>query len=364
METLEMIDKLKQNYSGKRVFLTGHTGFKGSWMLAVLKDLGAEVKGYALDPEGKPDLYTLLSGDKICNSVIADIRNKDKLVKELHTFQPDFVFHLAAQSLVRVSYDKPIETFETNVLGTTYVLEAVRHLERQCSVVIVTTDKVYENRETWDAYKEDDPLGGFDPYSSSKAAAEIVTASYRKSFFMPDRFSYHRTSVASARAGNVIGGGDWAKDRIVPDLVRALSKDEVLTVRNPESVRPWQHVLEPVCGYLLLGAKMQEEPEKFATAYNFGPMEADNLKVRELVEKSLQIWGSGSYKELPDIQAPHEAGLLRLDINKAMKELGWKPKWNSEKALKMTLDWYKDYKADAIGITDRQINEYLKETKI
>ncbi len=360
MEALEMIEKLKHSYHGKKVFVTGHTGFKGAWMLAVLKNLGAKVKGYALDPEGQTNLYTLLNGDKLCNSVIADIRNKEKLDKEIHLFQPDFVFHLAAQSLVRVSYDKPVETFETNVIGTTYLLEAVRRLERQCSVVIVTTDKVYENRETWDAYKEDDPLGGFDPYSSSKAAAEIVTASYRKSFFMPDRFSYHRKAVASARAGNVIGGGDWAKDRIVPDLVRALSNNHTLTVRNPESVRPWQHVLEPVCGYLLLGARLQEEPQKFATAYNFGPLEADNLMVRELVEKSLKIWGSGSYKELPDVQAPHEAGLLRLNISKAINELGWKPKWDSEKALKMTLNWYKSYKVDAQAITESQIAEYLE----
>ena len=359
METLEMIEKLKHSYKGKKVFVTGHTGFKGSWMLAVLKNLGAKVKGYALDPDGQTNLYDLLNGDKLCNSVIADIRNKEKLDKEIHNFQPDFVFHLAAQSLVRVSYDKPVETFETNVGGTTYVLEAVRKLERQCSVVIVTTDKVYENRETWDAYKENDPLGGFDPYSSSKAAAEIVTASYRKSFFMPERFSYHRKAIASARAGNVIGGGDWAKDRIVPDLVRALSQNQTLTVRNPDSVRPWQHVLEPVCGYLLLGAKMQEDPHKFATAYNFGPLEADNLKVRELIEKGLEIWGSGSYKELPDLQAPHEAGLLRLDINKAMKELHWKPKWSSEKALQMTLNWYKSYKIDPQAITEDQITEYL-----
>ena len=354
-----MIEKLKHTYKGKRVFVTGHTGFKGSWMLAVLKTLGAEVKGYALDPEDQPNLYSLLNGDKYCSSVIADIRHKDKLAKEIHSFQPDFVFHLAAQSLVRVSYDKPVETFETNVIGTTYLLEAVRKLERQCSVVIVTTDKVYENRETWDAYKEDDPLGGFDPYSSSKAAAEIVTASYRKSFFMPERFSYHRKAIASARAGNVIGGGDWAKDRIVPDLVRALSTDQILTVRNPESVRPWQHVLEPVCGYLFLGSRMQEDPQNFATAFNFGPLEADNLMVRELVEKSLKIWGSGSYKELPDVQAPHEAGLLRLNINKAMNQLGWKPKWNSEKALQMTLEWYKSYKEDVQAITENQIAEYL-----
>ena len=356
---MEIKQRLLDNYKGKKVFVTGHTGFKGSWMLSVLKTLGANVKGYALAPEGSPNLYDLIDGDHLCSSVVEDIRHKEKLEEEIQKFQPDFIFHLAAQSLVRVSYDKPVETFETNVLGTTYLLEAVRKLNKQCSVVVVTTDKVYENRETWDAYKENEPLGGFDPYSSSKAAAEIVTASYRKSFFNPDQYASHYKSIASARAGNVIGGGDWATDRIIPDLVRAFSKDETLIVRNPESVRPWQHVLEPVCGYLLLGAMMHQSPEKFDTAFNFGPMEADNLRVRELVEKSLKIWGSGAYEEQVDKNAPHEAGLLRLDIGKAMKELGWKPRWNSEKALEMTLNWYKNYKADPLAITESQIEEYL-----
>jgi CDP-glucose 4,6-dehydratase len=361
MEDVEMIAKLKQTYSGKKVFVTGHTGFKGSWLLAILKYLGAEVKGYALDPEEEPNLYTLLNGDKMCNSVIADIRNKEKLIKEMHSFQPDFVFHLAAQSIVRTSFDKPIETFEINVMGTTYLLEAVRRLDKQCSVIVVTTDKVYENRETWDAYHEKEPLGGFDPYSSSKAAAEIVTASYRRSFFPSSSYIYHRKAVATARAGNVIGGGDWAKDRIIPDLIRALSSNQTLTVRNPDSIRPWQHVLEPLSGYLLLGAHLHDEPEKYATAFNFGPMQEDNLRVRELIEKSLKIWGSGSFKENVDPNAPHEAMLLRLDIAKAMTELDWKPKWDSEKALQMTLGWYKEYKANPMAVTEKQIQEYFEE---
>jgi CDP-glucose 4,6-dehydratase len=359
MENVEMIDKLKKTYSGKKVFVTGHTGFKGSWMLAVLKYIGAEVKGYALDPDADPNLYSLLNGDKLCQSVIADIRNKERLTKEIISFQPDFVFHLAAQSLVRVSFDKPVDTYEVNVLGTTYLLEAIRQMEKECSVVVITTDKVYENRETWDAYKENEPLGGFDPYSSSKACAEIVTGSYRRSFFDPTVHSYHRKAVASARAGNVIGGGDWAKDRIIPDLVKALGAHRVLTVRNPDSVRPWQHVLEPVCGYLWLGAHLAEDPLKFATAFNFGPMEEDNLSVKELVEKSIRIMGTGQFKEQKEPNAPHEAKLLRLDINKAIFELGWKPKWNSEKAIQMTLDWYKNYKQNPIEITEKQIEEYL-----
>jgi len=356
-----MIEKLRANYKGKKVFVTGHTGFKGSWLLAMLKYLGAETKGYALDPDGDPSLYRLLNGDKLCQSVIADIRNKEKLSKEIHAFQPDFVFHLAAQSLVRVSFDKPVDTFEVNVMGTNYVLECVREMEKQCSVVVITTDKVYENRETWDAYKENEPLGGFDPYSSSKACAEILTASYRKSFFAPEMYPYHRKAVASARAGNVIGGGDWAKDRIIPDLIRALSKHQTLTVRNPDSIRPWQHVLEPLSGYLWLGAHLQEDPQKYASAFNFGPMEEDNLRVRELVEKSLKIWGSGSFKEQVDPNAPHEAGILRLDISKAIFDLAWKPKWNSEKALAMTLNWYKSYKINPIETTEDQIAEYFAE---
>jgi len=354
-----MIEKLKENYRNKKVFITGHTGFKGSWLLAILKYLGAEVKGYSLDPDGEPSLYNLLNGNKLCQSVIADIRNKEKLSKEIHAFQPDFVFHLAAQSLVRVSFDKPIDTFEINVLGTTYLLEAIRQLEKNCSVVIVTTDKVYENRETWDAYREDEPLGGFDPYSSSKAGAEIVTASYRKSFFAPDMYPYHRKAVATARAGNVIGGGDWAKDRIIPDLIRALTSNKVLTVRNPNSIRPWQHVLEPLAGYLWLAAHLQEDPQRFSGAFNFGPMEADNMRVRQLVEKSLEIWGSGQFKEQIDPNAPHEAGILRLDIAKVINELEWKPKWDSEKALEMTLIWYKDFKNDPSAITENQIIEYF-----
>jgi CDP-glucose 4,6-dehydratase len=359
MENVEMIEKLRKIYSGKKVFVTGHTGFKGSWMLAVLNYLGADVKGYALDPPEEPSLYKLLNGDKLCQSVIADIRNKDRLSKEVISFQPDFIFHLAAQSLVRVSFDKPVDTYEVNVLGTTYLLETIRQMEKECNVVVITTDKVYENRETWDAYKENEPLGGFDPYSSSKACTEIVTGSYRQSFFNPAVHSYHRKAIATARAGNVIGGGDWAKDRIIPDLMRAITANTVLTVRNPDSMRPWQHVLEPVSGYLWLGAHLMEDPNKFATAFNFGPMEEDNLSVRELVEKSLEILGAGSYKEQKEPNAPHEAKLLRLDINKAIFELGWKPKWNSAKALEMTLKWYMNYHSNPFEITQQQIGEYF-----
>jgi len=350
---------LPSAYRDKKVFLTGHTGFKGAWMLAILHYLGAEVMGYALEPENDNDLYNLIDGDDLCQSVMADIRKKDILAMEIKNFQPDFVFHLAAQSLVRRSFEMPAQTYETNVLGTAYVLDAFRQLEKPCVSVLITTDKVYENLESLRPYKETDPLGGFDPYSSSKAAAEIAIASYRRSFFHPDKYANHHQSVASARAGNVIGGGDRAPDRIIPDFVRALENEEPLVVRNPHSIRPWQHVLEPVVGYLYLGAKMLENPSKFASAYNFGPQAEDQLSVQELVEKALAIWGSGTYETAIDPNAPHEAKLLKLDISKAESELGWAPKWNSAKALQMTLDWYKNYKEGAMPLTMKQVEEYF-----
>jgi CDP-glucose 4,6-dehydratase len=356
---MAQFDLLKKTYSGKRVFVTGHTGFKGTWLVAILHLLGAEVKGYALAPEEETNMYALVQGDKLCSSVIADIRDKAKLKEEILAFQPDFVFHLAAQSLVRRSFEQPTETYEINVLGTAYVLDALRSMEKKCHAVIITTDKVYENREWWHPYRENDPLGGFDPYSSSKACAEISTASFRRSFFNPEKYEQHQKAVASARAGNVIGGGDWSKDRIIPDLVKAFSKDKILWMRNPDSVRPWEHVLEPLSGYLLLGAKLEQDPQKYADAYNFGPYAEDNLTVAELVKKAIKIWGSGTYQFLPDENAPHEAKLLRLDISKAINELGWKPKWNSDKALEMTLEWYKQYASGALEVTNSQIKEYF-----
>jgi CDP-glucose 4,6-dehydratase len=361
MESMVTFSSLEETYKGKRVFLTGHTGFKGSWMLAVLQRLGAEVKGYALEPETEPNLYQLMSGDKLCLSTIGDIRDREKLAAEITDFQPDFIFHLAAQSLVRKSYDNPLETYEVNVMGTGYLLDAVRRLNKPCNVVVVTTDKVYENREIDYPYKEDDPLGGFDPYSSSKACAEIVAASYRRSFFNPENLAEHQKAIATARAGNVIGGGDWARDRIIPDMVRAWSRQKPLWVRNPEAVRPWEHVLEPVVGYLLLGMRLHENPQLFAQAYNFGPHLKDNLTVGELVKRSADIWGNDvKYQFMPEAGAPHEAKLLRLDISKAINVLKWQPRWNSEQALTKTLEWYKLYNsAGAREITLKQVEEYF-----
>jgi CDP-glucose 4,6-dehydratase len=349
----------EKTYKGKKVLLTGHTGFKGSWMLAWLTQLGAVVKGYALSPENENDLYIQLDGEKLCDSVIADIRDKEKLYKEIKAFQPDFIFHLAAQPLVRRSYEEPIYTFEVNVNGTANLLESVRDLEKPCCIVIITTDKVYENKETNYAYKETDKLGGYDPYSASKAAAEIVVSSYRNSFFDKDNFQKHQKAIATARAGNVIGGGDWSKDRIVPDIIRALQSGQAVLVRNPKAVRPWQHVLEPLSGYLLLGARLVENPAKFSDGWNLGPENNDVLTVKELVEQAIKAWGKGDYSTPEQNDSPHEAGMLKLDISKARKELCWKPKMNSSEAIRKTITWYKNAtKNNSRELVIQQILQY------
>ncbi|HEY4208933.1 MAG TPA: CDP-glucose 4,6-dehydratase [Puia sp.] len=346
-------------YRNKRVFLTGHTGFKGSWMLSWLHSLGAEVKGYALAPDAGGSLYEQMGGDRYCQSVVADIRDKPRLEKEILDFKPDFIFHLAAQPLVRLSYDIPAETFEVNTLGTAYVLDAVIRLGNPCKVVLITTDKVYENKEWHYPYRERDRLGGYDPYSASKAAAEVVISSYRSSFFHPKDLGRHQKAVASARAGNVIGGGDWAKDRIIPDIVRALSRNEPVILRNPRSVRPWQHVLEPLAGYLSLGARLAEDPVKYADAWNFGPYQEDSIPVEELASIALSIWGSGSVEKPQIKDQPHEAGLLRLDIGKTTAELGWKPKMNAREAIEMTIQWYKESKGgNAAQLIERDIAKF------
>lgn len=348
---------LKDTYQNKKVFLTGHTGFKGSWMLAWLHLLNCEVKGYALAPEHPEDLYHVIKGDTLCESIIADIRQKERLEHEILNFQPDFIFHFAAQPLVRRSYQNPLETYETNVMGTAYVLEAVKKLDKPCSVVLITTDKVYENKEWIYPYRENDALGGYDPYSASKAAAEIVIASYRNSFFNANDYIIHKKGIAVGRAGNVIGGGDWSEDRLVPDIVKSLKEKKKIIVRNPNAVRPWQHVLEPIRGYLILGAKLAVDPIKFSQAYNFGPYLQDTLTVGEVVEKAIKIWGEGELELSQNINAPHEAGLLKLDINKAINELNWLPKLNAEQAIANTIDWYKGY---SLEFTMCQIKEYLK----
>jgi CDP-glucose 4,6-dehydratase len=360
VEEMVMMD-LQAVYAGKKVFLTGHTGFKGSWLLQWLHLLGAEVMGYALEPETDEDLYCLLQGDSLCHSVIADLRDATRLKQEILAFQPDFVFHLAAQPLVRLSYEIPAETFAVNAVGTAYVLDAVHHLPKPCTVVLITTDKVYENREWVHPYRETDRLGGYDPYSASKACAELIINSYAQSFFNPADFTRHQKGIASARAGNVIGGGDWAKDRIIPDIVRALGGGRAVTVRNPLAVRPWQHVLEPLGGYLLLAAKLEAEPIVYAGAWNFGPYAEDNRTVGDLVETAIGIWGSGDYEYPQLTNQPHEAGLLKLDISKATNLLGWQPKHKAAEAIALTINWYKQFHTAKNSIADytvASIREY------
>ena len=359
MEIMEVTEILKNTYAGKKVFITGHTGFKGSWLTSVLLLLGAEVKGYALKPELSKDLYYLLNLEQQIDSVIDDLRNGDRLQKEILTSKPDYIFHLAAQPLVRRSYDIPVETFTVNAIGTANVLQSVRALDTACNVICVTTDKVYENKEWVYPYRENDRLGGYDPYSASKACTELIIHSFRQSFFNPDNYNKHQKAIVSARAGNVIGGGDWSKDRIIPDIVRALQAGNPIPVRNPLAVRPWQHVLEPLIGYLLLGHYLAKDPVLHSTAYNFGPELQDTLTVDALVTLAIKKWGTGSIEYIKQEHAQHEAGLLKLDINKALNSLKWKPRWNAETAIAKTIEWYKQPPAHANKITQSQIKEYL-----
>ena len=340
-------------YSGKRVFVTGHTGFKGSWLCEMLLMAEAEVYGYALKPPTKPSLFTQLKlAKRIKSHVIGDVRDLKSLTAALRAAKPDYVFHLAAQPLVRESYRQPVKTFDTNVMGTVNVLEAVRRIVRKCRVVCITTDKVYENDNKGRAFKESDPLGGSDPYSASKGACEIAISSYRRSFFSaPDC----PVRVASARAGNVIGGGDWAADRIVPDAMRAFLCGRTLTVRNRKSTRPWQHVLEPLTGYLTLGLSECDG------AFNFGPDEKTVKTVGQLVTELKRHFPKAKIADRTDPKAPKEAKLLRLDSAKARKSLGWTPRWDFRKTIGATAEWYKAVAAgaDVRLVTDLQIESHL-----
>ena len=355
---MELRESLTHTFSGRKVFITGHTGFKGAWLSRMLQLLGAEVKGYALAPEYHNGLYDLLNLQNTLHSVIGNILDAAHLNQEVQSFQPDYIFHLAAQPLVRASYQDPAYTFQVNATGTAYVLDAVRNLAKKCCVVCITTDKVYENNEWVHPYRETDQLGGYDPYSASKAAAEIVIQSYRRSFFNPDAYATHQKSISVARAGNVIGGGDWSADRLIPDIMKALYQHRAIEVRNPNAVRPWQHVLEPLAGYLQLAQKQAQDPVNYATAYNFGPLLNDTLSVEQLVQLALAEWGSGRYETHINAHAPHEAGILRLDISKAQLELGWQPKWNAATAISKTLEWYKQHTGEIRVLTDAQINTY------
>ena len=348
-------------YKDKKIFVTGHTGFKGTWFITWLHLLSEKIKGYSLPPEGDDSFFNAISSQITFENVFADIRDKERLQTELENFKPDFVFHLAAQALVRRSYQIPAETFEVNAVGTANVLEAVSKLPGKCTVVVITTDKVYENKEINYHYKEEDILGGYDPYSASKAATEIVINSFRNSFFNIQKFSVHQKAIVSARAGNVIGGGDRSKDRIIPDIIRSLESNQPVEVRNPNAVRPWQHVLEPLSGYLLAGMLLDIDAVKFSGAYNFGPFPNDHLPVKKLVETAINSWGKGAWVDKSDASQPHEAGLLQLDISKAKNILHWQPKLDSAAAIDWTISWYKQEFENVFNFTLQQINDYQQK---
>jgi len=358
MESVVNKAALTAAYAGKKVLITGHTGFKGTWLSLWLKELGAQVKGYALAPEKEQCIFNVTQPLAAGESIIADIRNRTVLTGEIAAFQPEYIFHLAAQPLVRRSYDIPAETFEVNVTGTANLLEALQKVNGKCTVLVITTDKVYENKEQDILYTEEDALGGYDPYSASKACTELVVASFRNSFFNTASYPGHQKALASVRAGNVIGGGDFSKDRIIPDIVAALKKQEAILVRNPAAVRPWQHVLEPLGGYLLLASKLHRDL-RYSGAYNFGPEPADHLTVKELAEQAIAAWGSGSWEDGSNPQAVHEAHLLQLNIGKAKQQLNWHPRLTAAEAVKWTIDWYRQPDENAASFTLNQINRYM-----
>jgi CDP-glucose 4,6-dehydratase len=353
---------LVESYADRSVLVTGHTGFKGAWLAEWLRTLGADVTGYALDPPTQPNLFAALDLGARLRHVVADVRDRDRLVAEVQTARPSVIFHLAAQALVRRAYAEPRETFETNVMGTVNVLEAARACPSVRAVVIVTSDKCYQNRETGRAFRETGAMGGRDPYSASKGSAELVTAAYRESFFADG------AAVASARAGNVIGAGDWAADRIIPDCVRALAAGEPIVVRNPDAVRPWQHVLEPLSGYLWLAALMLRDGRRYAGAWNFGPTDVGGDRpVRWVVERFLEEWGSGSWTALDGIgRQPHEARHLTIDSAKARAQLGWAPVWDAQTAVRQTAAWYREYyraAAAARGVVEHQLQKYQDDAR-
>jgi CDP-glucose 4,6-dehydratase len=360
VESLE-INKGKVDTSfwkGKKVFLTGHTGFKGSWLSLWLQNMGAVVKGYSLDVNTNPALFTQANVSEEMESEIGDIRNLEKLTKSMVSFSPDILIHMAAQPLVRLSYQEPVDTYTTNVIGTVNVLEAARKCSALKAIVSVTTDKCYENKE-WDwGYREIEPMGGHDPYSSSKGCAELVTSAYRRSFFS----SEGTASLASARAGNVIGGGDWAEDRLIPDILRAFEKSKPVVIRNPLSTRPWQHVLEPLSGYLVLAQELFLNGDDFAEGWNFGPKDEDCKPVSWILDKMVESWGGNASWSLDKENNPHEAGFLKLDCSKAASRLKWKPKWNLQLTLRAIVDWHQIYSngGDIKKQCLKEINTYSK----
>ena len=356
----------KEVYKNKKVLITGHTGFKGSWLSTWLTELGADVIGYSLEPPTQPNLFEVLKLDKKLIHIIGDVKDEENLLSVFKKYQPEIVFHLAAQPLVRLSYKDPKLTYETNIMGTVNVLEAVRKTKSIKVCIIITTDKCYENKEWIYGYREIDTMGGYDPYSSSKACAELIIVAYRNSFFNPKDYSKtHNVALSSVRAGNVIGGGDWGEDRLIPDCVRTLSQNKTINIRNPQATRPWQYVLEPLSGYLLLGSKMYKKGVKHSSAWNFGPNDKNIITVDELVKLVIKDWGSGTYKKIDNSNHPHEAGLLKLDISKARTFLGWNPAYNIYETIERTINWYKKFyngveKEKLYKITVNEIWDYVK----
>lgn len=345
-----MIDIFDNFFLGKRVLVTGHTGFKGSWLSIWLHELGAEVVGVSQEPFTNRDNYVLSGiGNKIMADLRANICDGQKMKEIFQKYQPEIVFHLAAQPLVRYSYEQPVETYEANVMGTIHVMEAIRATSSVKVGVMITTDKCYDNKEQMRGYKEDDPFGGYDPYSSSKGACEIAIQSWRRSFFNPEDYGKkHHVSLASVRAGNVIGGGDWALDRIIPDCIKALEQDKVIDIRSPKAIRPWEHVLEPLSGYMLLAKKQWEHPTDFCEGWNFGPESESVSTVWEVASELIKNYGKGELKDSSDPNAVHEAKLLMLDITKAKTKLGWKPRMNMQQCMELVADWYKRYQAEDV----------------
>ncbi len=368
---VESLEVTADFWQGKRVFLTGHTGFKGSWLTLWLQQMGATVTGYALAPNTNPSMFELAQvGDGI-TSHIADIRDVATLKAAMSACKPDIVFHLAAQPLVRLSYAEPRETYETNVMGTVNVLEAIRATQGIRAAVMVTSDKCYENRELGaehTGYREFDQMGGYDPYSNSKGCAELVTSAYRNSYFHPDQYAKHGVGLASARAGNVIGGGDWCEDRLIPDFIRAITNRQPLRIRNPHATRPWQHVMEPLSGYLLLAEKLATEGTRFASAWNFGPADDDVHPVEWIAERLTLCWGDGATWQLDGSDHPHEANYLKLDSSKARNLLGWHPKLTLDESLTWLVQWYQHWhgtkKLALRELSLNQIAAYTRHAKL
>ena len=357
-----MIDVFHNFYRGKKVLITGHTGFKGSWLAIWLHDLGAEVIGLSLAPATERDNFVLSKIGYKIKDLRGDIRDGELVKRIFPEQQPDIVFHLAAQPLVRESYEIPVETYETNVMGTIHVMEAIRITKSVKVAVMITTDKCYENAEQLWGYRENEPMGGYDPYSSSKGCAELAISSWRRSFFNPADYAVHGKAIASVRAGNVIGGGDWAKDRIVPDCIKAIETDRTIEIRSPQSIRPWQHVLEPLGGYLLLARKMWNDPIAYCEGWNFGPKLESVATVWEMAEYLIGFYGKGKLVDSSDPNSLHEAKLLMLDITKAYFKLGWQPRLNIKQTVQLTVEWYKRYQSESVyDLCIEQINQYLSE---